>query len=188
MAKSPWISMWFSPRETIQSLLKTQPKKGFWWLGFIFAFPLFSGNFFLLFSSQIEAKVVFVQLLWLLLFSLLGGALFLLIETALAYFSCRLFKGKAPWLHVRCAVSWSKLPIFLLFFTQGIFFPPFLSQSSLWVVGIWVITLWFINISEAQKFSIAKTLGSFCVYLVLVFLLSFLVGMIIGLINLSTHG
>jgi len=185
---NPWISIWTEPKKTIKALVLTNPKRGFFFLSsiwFLHFFFLFINFLYLPFFKYIILSIALVIL------SPFLGALFLSGISYLFFIIGKLLKGKANYLHIRCAFSWSRMPIILdLIIWFSIFV---ISSSSLlkidilntwnsfifikWIVvvtAIWAFILLVLAIKKIQRFSLLKTLINISiVYLILLIFILF---------------
>ena len=112
-ARSPWLTVWLSPRQTVERLVATRPA--------YFVLPLaILGTFASLYSQSSVIYGVSYLLNWQLLLSILAfGALVGIVWLYLAGFMLswigRLFGGQASALHMRTVFAWSTLPTILGF-------------------------------------------------------------------------
>src|SRR5579862_5033523 len=111
--RSPWISVWFSPRQTIERLVATRPT--------YFVWPLAILGTIASFYSQISVidgagYLLSWQLgLSLLLFGALVGVVWLYLAGFMLSWIGRLFGGQASAPQMRAVFAWSTLPTTLGF-------------------------------------------------------------------------
>ncbi len=191
----PWLRMWTAPRQTIRSIVQKNPKQGFIWLSVVYGFPALLH----LAQSRSLGDVISLAAIFIgaLLFSPLIGMLGITVSSALFYWTGKWLGGKAPFLHVRAAVSWSNIPnvatsaiwlLLMALFGRGLFvnafimapMPGFLGfvacalcllQLGLW---IWSFVLFLKAFGEVQGFSAWKALVNVIMLIVLVLIVSWL--------------
>ena len=185
---SPWVSMWMSPRKTVRALIESNPKYRFWVLAFIEGWPL------ALYMAAITAPASLASMfLSSLVYGFFFGCLLLLLQSALVFITGKLLGGKATFIQVRCAVSWSNITslltclsmLFLLFFSL---FPVensgevrhLLIVPLLWVVAlVWYGFLLVNAIAEVQGFSVWKALANVGLPLIALYVLLLVLGKIL---------
>ncbi|MCH9611659.1 MAG: hypothetical protein S4CHLAM102_01290 [Chlamydiia bacterium] len=106
--KNPWIQILFKPKETIQCIVDENPKKQFLALAAINGF-LAAVNY-AQFLNAGRAMGVQTVLLFAFVSALPLGALVLTFYSYLIFWMGKLLEGKASYLNVRAAVSWSSVP------------------------------------------------------------------------------
>jgi hypothetical protein len=101
---NPWASMWVRPRTTIQEIVDTNPRRGFWPLSFLYGFP------WVLQMCQTLSKGSDWSLTLIFAISLIlaipAGAIAYSFMAWLFHLTGKLFKGRASFTQVRAAVSW----------------------------------------------------------------------------------
>lgn len=197
--KSPWTSMWTSPRATMRELMQSNPKRGFVWLSF------FYGVTFLLRLCQQYSLATSVGLWWIVLISVVlaipvGMALISLYSIFLFWLG-KIIKGKGDYHGIRAATAWANVTqipplaiwiLLMLTFGRQLFFYSFYDQMftglaaivvminfiGMLVFGIWGLIIFLHALSEVQKFSFWMALLN----VVLVAIALWLVGVVIGFI------
>jgi len=176
---NPWLSVWTQPRQTVRSIVNTDPKYGFVALSAIYGFPMalnLAQNFSLggrvpLWSILIGSLIVCIIL----------GMIGISISTWLLHVTGRWIGGKGNYQTIRTAVAWSNVPnivttlmwvvlfgvfgglVFSKQFTEmqfvgfqaGIVFIIFLIQA---VISVWGFVILLQGLSEVQQFSLWKAL------------------------------
>ena len=112
--RSPWLTVWLSPRRTIERLVAARPTYFVWPLAII-------GTFTSLYSQSSVIYGVSYLLNWqlvlsILVFGALIGIVWLYLAGLLLSWIGRLLGGQASALHMRTVFAWSTLPTILGFF------------------------------------------------------------------------
>jgi hypothetical protein len=194
---SPWLSIWVEPKQTIRSIVKTDPKFGFVILSAIYGLPMalnLAQNFSLGFQVPLWAIVVGSLIVCTIL-----GMIGISISTWLLHVTGRWIAGKGSYQTIRTAVTWSNVPnivtilmwIILLSvfggalfnkqfsethfigYQAGIVFIVFLLQT---IVSIWGFIILLQGLSEVQGFSVWKALLNVLIPFVIVVAVIWLVG------------
>jgi signal peptidase I len=186
---SPWLTMWFKPRQTIERIVSADPGRYLWLLVGIVSI----GNF----VSAVPMQTTLSLLDWRVIVALLValpvlGMVFLYLQALFFKWIARLFGGKAPAVHIRAALAWGYLPIalggvlvLLLFTLSGYFSPdeawsrrssPFIGAIG-GVAAIWALVFAALMLARVQNFgfwrgTITFILGIVISTLVLVLLLA----------------
>ena len=176
LSDNPWLTIWTAPRATMRRILDTDPTRRVLLLAMLGGFAQGLGRF----SMKDGGDALSLPVIFLVcaVMGPLFGLLSLYTGGALLFWSGRWIGGRAPAAHVRAALAWSNVPLIwaLLLSIPGIIL---FGNTAVWgfalieaVVGIWALVIFLICLSEAQQFSIWKTLGntllSFAVLLVAV--------------------
>ena len=144
---NPWLSIWSTPRQTIDSIARIDPNYGLWVLSFIYAL---TNAFYLahIYSWGLEEHVTALSLLWLLL-SPLFGWLVLSFDALFFTWIGRLLKGKGEYGQVRCAVVWAKIPYCIALF-MWVCFAIFIPEEAFiqYVDGVSFAFIAFITASS----------------------------------------
>jgi len=175
MNKSPWISMWTSPRETIREILATNPKKGRFVLALIFGLQYVLGTYSNI-TQLFEISSLVPFFILLILSPIVGYIWFYLYAFFLSLIG-KLFKGKAPFSSVIASTAWANLPyvinlalaflILLLFvlhlITNIVLLPSGMSSFFAllsYTAPIWSFILLVNCMMEVQGFSVWKAVGN----------------------------
>lgn len=168
---NPWLSMWGSPRNTVRALITHKPKYGTLFLASIYTLQnifYFSNYWSVGFSVPFYAVLIGAVLLCPFI-----GWLWLYVKGWVLYFTGRWLEGKAPQLHIRTALAWSRLPssinllmwLVLLIaqphtvFIQDVEGPALLFiQFIVLILALWTFFLLVQSIREVQGFSIGRAL------------------------------
>lgn len=197
VAGNPWLNIWTKPRQTVRSIVDTDPKFGFVILSAIYGLPMalnLAQNF------SLGAKVpVWAILMGSLIVCAILGMIGISISTWLLHLTGRWIGGKGSYQTIRTAVTWSNVPnivtilmwIVLLCvfgravfnkqfadthfigFQAGIVFIIFLVQA---VISIWGFIILLQGLGEVQGFSVWKALLNVLIPFVIVVAIIWLVG------------
>jgi signal peptidase I len=110
-ARSPWLTVWLSPRRTIERLVAARPTYFVWPLAIL-------GTTASLYSQISVIDSASYLLSWqlalsLLVFGALAGTVWLYLSGFTLSWIGRLFGGQASALHMRAVFAWSTLPTIL---------------------------------------------------------------------------
>jgi signal peptidase I len=111
--RSPWLTVWFSPRRTVERLVTIRPAYFVWPLAVL-------GTIASIYSQISVIDSAGYLLNWqlalsLLLFGALAGTIWLYLSGFMLSAIGRLFGGQASALHMRTVFAWSTLPTILGF-------------------------------------------------------------------------
>ena len=182
---NPWGTIWTQPRKTIRAIVENNPKYGFFSLASILGV---SSAFLSIFFYKVSADAIRTSLILNLLIAPFFGILSLYFNSWILQLTGKLFKGNAPFIRIRAALSWSKVPyilpicmwLILLVVSPDIIFlknepPTTFFVSLIYAVSIvWSFIILLKAIQEVQKFSFwfsffnivtALIVSSFAMYL-----------------------
>src|SRR5579863_2215555 len=171
-ARSPWVSVWFSPRLTIERLVATRPTYLVWPLAIL-------GTVASLYNqiSVIDGATYLLNwqlALGLVLLGILVGIAWLYLAGLLLSWIGRLLGGRAPALHLRAAFAWSSVPTILGFIvivaigaangrgTAQDLVPLLVAASSLWSLIVFLLML-----GRIEHFGFWRTILTYVFNLVL---------------------
>ncbi|NGX38012.1 MAG: hypothetical protein K1000chlam2_01181 [Chlamydiae bacterium] len=105
---NPWTHIWVKPRETIQKVVRFDPKHQFVILSFIYGLPmlLHMAQNASLGETFTTAGIVLVAVV----LAIFVGMLAITIASALLFWTGKWIGGKSKYYPVRAAVSWSNVP------------------------------------------------------------------------------
>lgn len=194
---NPWTSIWVKPRDTIRKIVKFNPKYRFAILSFLYGLPmlLHTAQNLDLGETYSVGGIVLVAIVLATFIGMLG----ITISSALIYWTGKWIGGKAPYINVRAAVSWSNVPAIISIIVWAFLLYTFMSEvfmdgfeqmdfqgahSSLITVGIlaqsvasiWSFIILVKGLGEVQGFSAWKGVLN-------VLIPFFLVGIVIWLIS-----
>jgi hypothetical protein len=171
---TPWLSMWFRPRQTVRRLVESNPRKGFFCLSWIYGFPAVL-RIFQEISLGVSLGSSWIILLAVVL-ALPVGWIILQYMTAIIFLLGKVIRGGATYIDVRVAVSWATIVnlapvamwiILISVFRQHLFFLEFTDQLftgpefgvmvamfvTLFVAWVWWLIIFLHSLSEVQGFS-----------------------------------
>jgi signal peptidase I len=111
--RSPWITVWFSPRQTIERLVATRPTYFVWPLAILGTIASFYNQISVIYSASFLSD--WQLALSLLLFGAVAGIVWLYLYGLTLSWIGRLLGGQASALHLRAAFAWSAMPAILGF-------------------------------------------------------------------------
>ncbi|HEY2809809.1 MAG TPA: Yip1 family protein [Rhabdochlamydiaceae bacterium] len=194
---NPWLSIWVRPRETIRTIIETNPTYGFFLLCVLYGFPMtmsFAQN--MSFGAAFPAWSIFLAGL---IISPFLGYVGICVSTWLLKVAGKWIGGEGSFTTIRSAVAWSNVPNavtlitwFVLFgffgarifcrgfsesnfmgYESGVVFLVFLVQS---IVSIWGFILLLKTLGEVQGFSAWRALLNVLIPFVIIVALAWLVG------------
>jgi len=187
MTKSPWLTMWLSPRKTIREIVNIPSRGKLFMLAYLTALnSCFIANY------TLSAGGVFFSPQYLtaaLILSPVIGYLLFFFNSSLFYFSGKILRGKANFFQLFRSIAWASVPSVIGFAFWSIFYlwmylSPFnpnpvvdfliYTIPKLIVLGCIVLTICVIK--EVQGFSTLRSIGSYLLAIVLP------MGMIFGFI------
>src|ERR1700744_659006 len=178
--RSPWLTVWLSPRRTIERLVAARPTYFVWPLAIV-------GTFASLYSQSSVIYGVSYLLNWQLVLSILVfGALIGIVWLYLAGFMLswigRLLGGQASALHMRTVFAWSTLPTILGFVVIVVVgavvghggaldsVPLLVAVFSLWSAIVFLLML-----GRVQGFGFFRTILTYILNTVLGLAIAFLI-------------
>jgi signal peptidase I len=173
--KSPWMTIWLSPRQTIDALLATRPRHLVWVLATLGAMASFYGLAlsFGLTSQLLDWRI----LLGFVVASVVYGGVWLCLSALVLSWIGRLLGGRASALELRAVLAWSTVPAILgstivlvllavLRLTGGesvngtagfsVLLPAIVA-----LCGVWSLIVLLLMLSRAQRFGFWRTMVSY---------------------------
>lgn len=178
--RSPWLTVWLSPRRTIERLVAARPTYFVWLLAIL-------GTFASLYSQSSVIYGVSYLLNWQLVLSILVfGALIGLAWLYLAGFMLswigRLLGGQASALHMRTVFAWSTLPTilgFVVIVTVGAIAGRGGALDSVpllvAVFSLWSLVVFLLMLGRVQGFGFFRTILTYVLNTVLGLVIAFLI-------------
>ena len=166
---NPWLAMWTQPRQAIRAILQINPKYGVFYLAAIYSLQSFF--YFANYWSLGISMPFYAILIAGLVLSPFIGLIWVYIAGWILYFTGRWLEGKAPMIHLRSAVAWSKIPTsisllmwFVLLGThpEYVFILDAGGPSSIFInlittiLGIWSLIILIQTVREIQFFSVGR--------------------------------
>jgi signal peptidase I len=173
-ARSPWITVWFTPRLTIERLVATRPTYFVWLLAITGTVATFYNQI-----SVIDGATYLLNwqlALGLVLLGIFVGVAWLYLAGVLLSWIGGLLGGRAPALHLRAAFAWSAVPTILGFIViltigaangRGIaldIVPLVVAASALWSLVVFLLML-----GRVEHFGFWRTILTYLFNLVLGF-------------------
>ncbi len=179
LSGNPWLKMWVRPRDTVRSIVKSDPNYRIWWLAAAYGFPMLL-NMAQSFSLSTTFSLGVILILAAVLAAPIGMLGFMIIS-ALVQWTGRWLGGVGSYLEIRAAVAWSNVTnigtsilwlVLVCVFGWQVFFKtfpqsPFIGASlavvsSVFlletVLSIWSFVLLFQSLAEVQKFSVWRAI------------------------------
>jgi signal peptidase I len=187
--QQPLISVWLSPRQTIDRILATRPQHLVLLLA---SLGTISG-----FAAQILSFGLIDQLLnWRVLLGLavagtVAGIVFLYLAALVFNWTGRLFGGRASMLELRALLAWSATPSILglivvlvilvaskFFISESAVTPNGLSlllKAITTICGLWSFIVLLLMLSRVQQFGFWRTIAAYVLGLILPLAVAFLI-------------
>jgi signal peptidase I len=171
--RSPWLTVWLGPRQTIERLVATRPTYFVWPLAILGAIASFYSQISVIDSA---GYLLNWQLaLSLLLFGALVGTVWLYLSGFMLSWIGRLFGGQASALHMRTVFAWSWLPT-ILGFVIILAIATVTGRDSasdsvpLLVLGfsVWSFVVFLLMIGRIQRFDFWRTTLTYVFYVAVV--------------------
>ena len=177
--KSPWLTIWFEPKETIRQIVKTDLRQGFLILSAIYGLPL-AFNLIQSFAFSTVVPLWAILIGSLVLCSFLG-MIGIYVASWLLEFTGKWIGGKANFMEIRAAVAWSNVPtvvtilmwVLLLGVFGGQIFDREFAQTQFvgyqagtlfivmlieMVISVWGFLILLNTLAEVQGFSVWRAL------------------------------
>ncbi len=198
---NPWKSMWTKPRETVRAVIAHNPNHGFLPISAIYGFTQcvsLAQTFSLGHSFNF-----YLVILACLVLAIPVGAISIYFTSFIVYILGKLIKGQASFTDVKAAFTWSYVPytVFAVLSIVAMFMtgPDFFTQSfaatqrnvglssaltavflGQFTMAIWTLVLFIKALSEVQKVSGWMALLNIILTMILLTLLAFLFGKVMG--------
>ena len=175
--KSPWITIWTKPQETIRAIVSENPKRSIWILAWIYGF-LSLVNGFQSFSLGTASHFLILLLVAVILAPFWGMVLFGVWSWVVLWVG-KILGGQGTFLSVRAAFAWSCVPLmlnvglwlFVIFLfgssmfqmmqpQEGVVMVLFLVFLAKIAMLVWALVIYINGLAEVQQFSIAKAIGN----------------------------
>ena len=184
-SRSPWISIWLSPRQTIDHILATGPRRFVWLLAAL-------GTIASIYSQALSFGFLDGVAGWRAWLSFLAGSavigiLFLYLNALILRGVGSLIGGRASTLELRAVLAWSAVPAILglviavllnagvkLFGAAGAMSPAGFSLLSLIIVvvaGLWSFVAVLLMLSRVERFGFWRTIATYAMVLIFPFLI-----------------
>ena len=178
--RSPWITVWFSPRQTIERLVATRPTYFVWPLAILGTIAGTYNQISVIYSASFLSD--WQLAISLLLFGAVVGIAWLYLYGSTLSWIGRRLGGQASALHLRAAFAWSALPTIIGFALILIIdavtgrgstldsVPLLVAASSFWSVAIFLLML-----GRVERFGFWRTVLTYLFNLVLLLGVAFFI-------------
>lgn len=192
---SPWLTIWFHPRDTVRAILDTDPSRGVMLLYFLAGInytitrgyrPDTAGDLLVL---RIIIGVLFFGAIW--------GAVSYCIAATILQVACGILGGRGDTEEVRVAVAWSSVPmlgnmafwaVLIGMYGTEIFRASFgaahggealvMVYAANFILSVWSFVLLVAALAEAQEFSVLRALGALLLSALIILLIVLLIGLV----------
>src|SRR6185503_14327592 len=178
-SRSPWMSIWLSPRQTIDHILATGPRRFVWLLAAL-------GTIASIYSQALSFGFLEGMAGWRIwLCFLAGGAvigvLFLYLNALILRGVGRLIGGRASTLELRAVLAWSAVPAILglviavLLNAGAKFFAPSAISSAgfsllpliiVVMAGLWSFVAVLLMLSRVERFGFWRTIAAYTMVMI----------------------
>lgn len=184
-SRSPWISIWLSPRQTIDYILATRPRRFVWLLAALGAIASIYSQ--ALGFGFLEGLAGWRAWLGFLAGSAAMGILLLYLNALILRGVGGLIGGRASTLELRAVLAWSAVPAILglviaVLFSAGVKFfatsaisPAGFSPLPLIIVlvaGLWSFVAVLLMLSRVERFGFFRTIATYTMVLIFPFLIA----------------
>jgi Yip1 domain len=191
---NPWVTIWTQPRKTIRVIVENDPKYHFFYLASIYGLQTL---LFLMYSFRMFNKEnIITILITSIVLSPILGAIFIYYNAWVLHFSGKWLKGKAPFINIRAALSWSKVPnvipilmwFILLTFSSEIITSPSQSATTLFIdlisliSGVWILVILIKSVEEVQNFSTWRSIGNIIIAFIISFVLIYILNIALNFV------
>ena len=176
--RSPWLTLWLSPLQTIEGIVATRPRHSVLLLAILGAMAGFYGELISFGAGGLLADWRF----WLgfLLICVIVGPVWLYVSALILNWISRLLGGQAPPLTLRAVIAWSTVPSILGFvvvlvagrLAGGFAVTPKALPVLVGGFGLWSAVVFMLMLARVQHFGFWRTIATYVLNAVLV---SFLV-------------
>lgn len=191
-SKNPWVDIWKNPRETMRSILNTNPYRWIIWLALISGL-LTALTWIGYLWIQYPEKENYRQTLFLVSLIIVGCILSLFH----LYFGSWLLqvvgnwlKGQGNYTQVKSAVGWANYPFIIvgilnLLGLATLKYPLLSFMISLVYLAffVWAIVIYLNLLSEAHRFSIWRALATILIASAIIFLILLLISMLVPMMS-----
>ncbi len=209
--KSPWLTIWIHPRNTIRRIVAENPNKNLWLLAIVYGFSSLLGTF-QSFSLGSHFSVVAIVLA-ALIFAIVWGYIIFSIWGWLITWTGKILKGAGDFRDIRASFAWSNVPmvvtdivwiVTLITFGAKVFISPGFDNQMLngasyailvfslirVVMSIWSLVICVSALAEVQRFSVIRAIGNLILAGILIAIIagivSYLIMLLIGNPSQST--
>jgi len=195
---NPWVTIWTKPRETIRQIIDTNPSLGFLPLCALYGFPILIhiARFFAFGTALPGWSILLISII----LSPIAGFIGISFWSILLMWTGKWVGGKSHYMNIRASVSWANVPnlvnclvwlILGLSVGAGLFMPGLVEGISVGmarfilvlsmiqlIAMIWGLVILIITLSEAQKFSIWRSIANIAIPCAMLLVLGYIVNSI----------
>lgn len=187
MSNSPWLSIWFHPKATIQRIVSVNPNRSLWLLATIYGFSSLLNLFQSISLGQ--AVEVFLILILALVIAPVWGYVIFSVWSWIVTWTGKWLKGKGEFKAVRSAYAWSCVPlvftvafwlILSVFFGRQLFINMpqeplgqpqvtflFFVLIAKVILAVWSLVIYINALAEVQQFSVLRAIGNLLISTIL---------------------
>lgn len=179
--RSPWLSIWLRPKETIRTIVSENPNRSLGWLAAIYGFSALL-NFFQSASFGAFASPLALLVAALILSPFCGYIVFALWSWIVLGIG-KLFKGEGSFAEVRAAFAWSCVPflfqiplwglmialfgpqLFINFEDGHLLTPPlvtllFFVLIAKLILAVWSLVIYLNALAEVERYPVWRAIGT----------------------------
>jgi signal peptidase I len=166
--RSPLVTVWFSPRQTIEHVVATRPTHLVWVLAIL-------GMIATIYSQivRVGVSVPFADWrFWLapILLGVVGGIVLLYLSALILNWVGRLLGGRAPARALRAVLAWSALPNILGFLIALIIIAlngnAVIVRALVVAFGLWGVVVFLLMLARVQHFGFWRTITAYVLNLI----------------------
>jgi signal peptidase I len=165
--RSPWLTLWLSPRQTIEGIVATRPRHLVLLLAILGAVAGLYGEFIAFDAEGLLTDWRFA--LGFLAICVIAGPLWLYVSALILNWISRLLGGQAPPLALRAVIAWSALPsivgFFLVLAAGQVASGPTSTHKMLPILvgafGLWSAVVFMLMLARVQHFGFWQTLETY---------------------------
>jgi signal peptidase I len=171
--RSPWGTLWFSPRQTIEQIVATRPRHLVLVLAILGTIASFYGQIASLGGTAYLAD--WRLALGFVLLSAIVGIVWLYLSALILKWIGLLLGGQAPALHLRAAIAWSTWPTilgFLLILVVGISSIGTASARQgaiallVAIFALWSLIVFLLMLARVEHFGFWRTIATYLLNLI----------------------
>jgi signal peptidase I len=172
--RSPWATLWLSPRETITHILATRPRHLVWLLAML-------GSIAGIYGQMVGAGAAGLLGDWrfwlgFVLFGAIVGIVWLYVSALILNWVGRLLGGRASALELRAVVAWSAVPVILGFIVLLLISVTARASGTAAMrgvlalvvlgFGLWSVVVFLLMLARVQHFGFWRTIATYVLNLI----------------------
>jgi signal peptidase I len=178
----PWITLWFSPRQTIERLIAGPPASSVWWLAALGTIAALYQQIMLVCVAGLFGDWQFA--LGVMLVGAVGGIVWLYLYAIILSWIGRWFGGRASAAEIRVVFGWSMVPtivggVAVLLIGAAVERSAWASAAAavpVLVFSLWSQVIFLLMFGRVERFGVWRTIFT---YLVAAFLFAFAVSLLV---------